>query len=77
MIGAEVEGITRRVGFIRSVRVANAVAPRVLASKREAVVEAAINGRLQGVVMVSSAAGLVVDLRKSAAELPDGRFRRQ
>ncbi len=61
--------------FIRSARVADAVAVGPLEARGQALSEAAINGGLERIVMVGAAAGLVVDLGELAAVLENRRAR--
>ena len=64
---AEVKRILRRLGFVRSAGIAQAVAVGPLEAGRETLAEAAIERGLQRIIVIGAAAGLIVDV--AAAEL--------
>ena len=55
--------------------ISDGVSPGVLRAERQTFGIAASERRLQGIVVIISAAGFVIDLGKAVAELADGRRR--
>src|SRR5438067_13826488 len=65
----EVEGILRRLGFVGSTGIADAVAVCPLQAPGQSLAEAPVYGRLQRIVVIGAAAGLVIDLREPGPKL--------
>src|ERR1044072_3928594 len=65
----EVERILRRLRLIRPARIADAVAVGPLQAGGQPLAEAPVERGLQRVIMIGSAAGLVIDLGEPGAEL--------